>query len=723
MEASREEGGRFSPFERSVLFGVLFFLSLLAFDSWGQASFLSSDLPPGGSGLIENGIDACMSDITRFFITVFFVYLFGGVLFGTMAHLAALGAVGEGRYFRLVFGLYLFGFVAYMACGMAVVHPQFFAIKPIYSFFPVHFLTAHTRPWMYDLVLALFLVVHAALPAWRYRAKIGDHKKAVMAYGCAVLVTAIVIAGLEKPPGRTGGAIVIDPARPHVFFYCIDALRMDRTGGAGYRRDITPNIDSFMDESVVFENVFTPLAKTYPSWVSFLTSTGIEENGLKFSLPARARRQPDLVTIAGVLRDAGYATSFHTDDSRYSYMEEWAGFDEISQPEPGFMNYFSEYSYYYLLVGKLANTRIGNLLFPMTKHNHALTFTYSPDVFYQDFTAFIARQARKGPVASFSHHVGVHYPGAAPYPYYGMFTDPAYRGGNKYMYRVYFMTDLDEDRFGDVRDSNQHNQDLYDGMVKMMDDYFGEFASALRDEGLYDESMIVLFSDHGEHFNEEHSVFKHSLPMHGVALNDDYQNRCFLAMKPPKSMSSGIRFRTIPEMARIMDAGPTALDLMGLPLADGFHGANFGPRIRGMAPALTGLDVYMENDINPGFLLEPNGLTISASMPQLYQLDEGMRTLGVIESFLPAVFYVKDRAVRTDKWKLVRVPKADGPVYRLFNPNLDPHHLHNLAAENPDVLAELKSLMESKISSDELQLMSMTVDEMKKHRIGVKDGE
>jgi hypothetical protein len=370
-------------------------------------------------------------------------------------------------------------------------------------------------------------------------------------------------------------------------------------------------------------------------------------------------------------------------------MEPWTGFKEIVQPEPGFMNYFAEYSYYYLLVGKLANTRIGNFLFPMTRYNHALSFTYSSRIFYEDYMAHIGREVRKGPLASFSHNVCIHYPGAAPWPYYALFTDPLYRGDNKYLYKVYYLSDVNRDQMLLSKDSNQHYQELYDGMVKMMDDEFGLFVRTLKDLGIYDESLIVVFSDHGEHFSERHPVYEHLPPMHGILLDDDFENRSVLAIKFPKAMQDRIKVWSVPELARLEDIAPTVMDALNLPRPASFDGVSFWPRIQGLAPP-PNLMEYMEADLAAGFLLEPGGMTIDAVYTELYDMDPDGRTIGVKEAFKPAILYTKIRALRTNQWKLVRVPKPGGPEWRLFDPNADPHAEHNLAETRPDVLEQMK---------------------------------
>ena len=52
------------------------------------------------------------------------------------------------------------------------------------------------------------------------------------------------------------------------------------------------------------------------------------------------------------------------------------------------------------------------------------------------------------------------------------------------------------------------------------------------------------------------------------------------------------------------------------------------------------------------------------------------------------------RGVRTEDWKLIKVPHPDGPRYELYDMVRDPGERHNLASELPDVLAQQQRLLE-----------------------------
>lgn len=67
---------------------------------------------------------------------------------------------------------------------------------------------------------------------------------------------------------------------------------------------------------------------------------------------------------------------------------------------------------------------------------------------------------------------------------------------------------------GQVIDSEMEDiRKLYNAEVDYLDDKFGEFIQTLKDENIYEESMIVVFSDHGEMLGENEK-FGHHLSTH-----------------------------------------------------------------------------------------------------------------------------------------------------------------------------------------------------------------
>jgi arylsulfatase A-like enzyme len=94
---------------------------------------------------------------------------------------------------------------------------------------------------------------------------------------------------------------------------------------------------------------------------------------------------------------------------------------------------------------------------------------------------------------------------------------------------------------------------LYDGEVRYADAQFGEFVALLRSLGLYDNSLVVVLSDHGEEFAE------HGGMDHGTTLFDEVV-RVPLLVKRPGGEGAGTR---VLEPVSLVDVAPTVLALAG----------------------------------------------------------------------------------------------------------------------------------------------------------------
>lgn len=102
----------------------------------------------------------------------------------------------------------------------------------------------------------------------------------------------------------------------------------------------------------------------------------------------------------------------------------------------------------------------------------------------------------------------------------------------------------------------------YDGEIAAADAVVGQFLGELRRLGLYDDSLIILVSDHGEglmdHGEAEHGVFLYREDLHVP-----------LIMKLPRSESRGSS-SAVP--VQLIDVAPTILDVLGLKADPAMHG-------------------------------------------------------------------------------------------------------------------------------------------------------
>ena len=115
-------------------------------------------------------------------------------------------------------------------------------------------------------------------------------------------------------------------ARPkNVVWIVIDTLRADHTGFMGYEGRVTPKLDAFSEKSLVFTQAISQSPWTKPSVATMFTSTYPHQHA---ALKGGDVLGDELLTIAEVLREAGYTTAaFQVNPHVTSHMNFDQGFD------------------------------------------------------------------------------------------------------------------------------------------------------------------------------------------------------------------------------------------------------------------------------------------------------------------------------------------------------------------------------------------------------------
>jgi arylsulfatase A-like enzyme len=132
-----------------------------------------------------------------------------------------------------------------------------------------------------------------------------------------------------------------------------------------------------------------------------------------------------------------------------------------------------------------------------------------------------------------------------------------------------------------TEEDGRHLADLYNAEIAFVDAGIGELVAKLKDLGLYDRTLIILHSDHGEGFGE------HGFWYHGTTVYDEMA-RVPLIIKPPDSKNAN---KVVWGQVRNIDIGPTILDYCGLSYPQGCDGQSLRPFIETDAvpdlPAIT----------------------------------------------------------------------------------------------------------------------------------------
>ena len=113
--------------------------------------------------------------------------------------------------------------------------------------------------------------------------------------------------------------------------------------------------------------------------------------------------------------------------------------------------------------------------------------------------------------------------------------------------------------------------DPYDGEIAYADEIVGQLVRYLKRHQLYDQSTIIVLSDHGEGLGD-HGEREHGLFIHDEAV------RVPLIIKPSAGDGAG---RRVTDVVQHIDVVPTILDLAKAPVPDNLRGDSLVPFLDG----------------------------------------------------------------------------------------------------------------------------------------------
>lgn len=265
-----------------------------------------------------------------------------------------------------------------------------------------------------------------------------------------------------------------------------------------------------------------------------------------------------------------------------------------------------------------------------------------------------ARQDR--PFFLFLHYWDPHTPYLPPAPFDRMFyggdeKDPANRSMDRVWEFQNFQRYFHEWMPG-VTDI-EFPKAQYDAEVAYVDACLAHVFARLEELRLVDDTLVVLTADHGEELDEHGCWFDH----HGLY---DPNTRIPLIVRLPGRIPAGNR---IPGFVRSIDVTPTILDYAGL--------------------------------------LDPTLRFEGTSLRPLIETPYGIARGTCDALFLTENTWMKKRAVRTHEWKLIVALEPDihgFPPVELYHLTDDPSEKRNIAADRPDVVAALRSMLDDHVA-------------------------
>lgn len=253
--------------------------------------------------------------------------------------------------------------------------------------------------------------------------------------------------------------------RPNIILIGIDSLSPESVNS-----QTMPILAHFLQESVHFTETISPLARTYPAWSSILTGLYPLHHFARENLTPK-QMVKSKQSIVWKLRNLGYHTIFASDDRRFNNLDKDFGFDEIVGPKLGVNDFLLGSFYDFPLSNLLINSYLGYWLFPYNYINRASYYSYYPRAFDLALQNLINKNLAKQPIMLAVHFTLPHWP-------YRWAASPPSLITNIY----------------DI--SQQH--DLYQQALQKTDQQLGALLKQLQKQGLLNNSLLMVLSDHGE---------------------------------------------------------------------------------------------------------------------------------------------------------------------------------------------------------------------------------
>jgi arylsulfatase A-like enzyme len=396
----------------------------------------------------------------------------------------------------------------------------------------------------------------------------------------------------------------------NLVFVSLDTLRSDRLGCLGNPRGLTPNLDRIASEGLLFEQAFATDIPTQPSHTAIFTGRFGVHSEIVSHFLASANLAEDVPWLPSILQQRGYRTG--AVDHLFA-MKDWfvRGYDDYMPP---------------MGRSRSPGSVINDIGFPWIEEHADKDFflflhfwdahiPYVPPLEYQDI--YCAESA--------SHVDPDVDEKLRSRPTYPLFKQNLYD----------FLSEIPNLDF---------IADLYDAEVAYLDFEIGRLFSHLADTGVLDDTIVVLFGDHGEIMTEHDAWFDHA------GLYDAVTHVPLIIWRPGQ-----VPAKRISSMVALVDIMPTVLEMLGEQPIEGSDGKSLLPIARG-------------------------------------EIAEHR-----VEIPLSEATWQAKRGWRTKEWKYIR--SYDPGVYpcdpvELYDLTTDHHEQVNIAAQQPDVVAELGKRMD-----------------------------
>ena len=350
---------------------------------------------------------------------------------------------------------------------------------------------------------------------------------------------------------------------PNIVLIVLDAVRAQNLSFYGYHRNTTPFLFSIEKDLALYENALSSTYWTMPSIASLFTGMYTSGHGLVVD---GDKLCPSLQTLPKILRQHGYRCGAFV---RNIYVSEYSGLDR------DFDNFYSTFVLDSLK--KIASTiskrgvsrlqppginqlcdqvssdgnRFKEYIANMAARSIDMLFDTGSRKFVDNFSGWI-KKSRPKPFFAYLHFLETHSPYRAPLKFAFEFLtlrDSIKRVSINYDHLKFLLGERDM-----TSEDFRILVSCYDNSIRYVDHLIGKIVRLLQNQGVYDETLIMVLADHGDNIGD------HGLMFHYSCLYDTLIKIPLLVKFPAHIGLTG----RISRVVQNVDIFPTILSLLGI---------------------------------------------------------------------------------------------------------------------------------------------------------------
>lgn len=344
--------------------------------------------------------------------------------------------------------------------------------------------------------------------------------------------------------------------RENIIFYFTDQQRADTCGCFGQPLDITPNLDSLAKEGVKFDHAYSPQPVCGPCRALFQTGKYPTETGCfrnNIMLPKGVK------TLADYIEEAGYETAYigkwHLASD--GELEKAPVIDHTITAIPKELR--GGYTGFWRTADVLEFTSHGYDGYVFDENDNRIDFIgYRADCIMDMALQFFDQYDRKKPFFMTISQIEPHHQNDHKH----------YEGphGSKEKYKNFVLP-------GDLAALKGNAAEEYPdylGQCASLDENLGRLIERLKEEHLYENTVIIFASDHGSHFMTRNT----DSHLHGY---DDYKRTCHAAATHVPLVIAGGPYqggKEVEELVSTESLPKTILAIAGVDVGDAMIGEN-----------------------------------------------------------------------------------------------------------------------------------------------------